>query len=184
MTKCKESWQEWILLRTSWNSKKLNRKNTKEEKNDQVTMCRAAGAWPVCYELGVTTKQRSSINNLWVQSHFPICHWPVHVADLVMQSQEWHWWLNGLPALGTQPDNLQSSLVNLFRQLINSNVTGSTHQDWSANVRKSRKSCDSYIKYSCWNNRSLNIKGFFKYVTVKLLCKCLTRCLVGTGGRR
>lgn len=55
------------------------------------------------------------------------CSLPLHVAGLVVQSQEGHGGVNGFPALGTQPDHLQTRLVDLLRQLINGDVTGSAH---------------------------------------------------------
>lgn len=48
-----------------------------------------------------------------------------------MQSQEGHRGVNGLPALGTQPHHLEAGLVDLLRELVDGNVTGSTHQYWA-----------------------------------------------------
>lgn len=107
------------------------------------------------------------------RAEFSTCHWPVHVADLVMQSQEGHWRLNGLPTFGTQPDDLQSSLVNLLSQLIHSNVTGSTHQYWSANaytpltVQSIKRKTN--VKHSWWNNKIHGITGFFERKTICVL---------------
>lgn len=56
---------------------------------------------------------------------------PVHVTGLVVQSQEGHRGVNGLPALGTQPHHLEAGLVDLLRELVDGNVTGSTHQYWA-----------------------------------------------------
>lgn len=52
---------------------------------------------------------------------------PLHVTGLVVQSKKGHGRVNGFPALGTQPHHLQPSLVDLLCQLINGDVTGSTH---------------------------------------------------------
>jgi len=58
----------------------------------------------------------------------PLSRSPVHVADLVVQRQEGNRRLDGLPALRAQPDDLQSGLVDLLRQLVHGDVTGSAHQ--------------------------------------------------------
>lgn len=66
-----------------------------------------------------------------------LCSLPLHVASLVVQSKEGHGRVDGFPALGTQPHHLQPSLVDLLCQLVNCNVTGSTHQHWTGrtNIR-------------------------------------------------
>lgn len=91
------------------------------------------------------------------QLYFSSYDWPVHVADLIVKSQKWHWGLDGLTTLGAKSDNLKPSLVNLLSQLIHSDVTGSTHQHWAAgnrhrNVNGSsfktgENKIDSIIKY-------------------------------------
>lgn len=53
---------------------------------------------------------------------------PVHVTSLVVQSQEGHRGVDGLPALGAQSHHLKACLVDLLCELINGNVTGSTYQ--------------------------------------------------------
>lgn len=73
----------------------------------------------------------NSKTGLIILSSFSTTDLPVHVADLVVEGQEGDWRLDGLPALGTQPDDLQAGLVYLLGQLIHGDVTGSTHQDWS-----------------------------------------------------
>ena len=65
---------------------------------------------------------------------------PVHVAGLVVQSQEGHRRVNGLPALGTEPHHLQARLVDLLRQLVDRNVAGSTHQHWPAGTKVTTRS--------------------------------------------
>lgn len=45
-----------------------------------------------------------------------------------MQSQEGHWGVNGLTALGTEAYDLQSCLVDLLCELVHSDVTWSTNQ--------------------------------------------------------
>lgn len=57
---------------------------------------------------------------------------PVHVAGLVVQSEEGHGRVDGLPALGTQPHNLQARLVNLLCELVHGDVTWSTYKNWPA----------------------------------------------------
>lgn len=59
-----------------------------------------------------------------------LCLLPLHVTGLVVQRKEGHGGVDGFPALGTQPHHLQASLVDLLRQLIHSDVTGSTHEHW------------------------------------------------------
>lgn len=66
----------------------------------------------------------------------PRCRYsPVHVPNLVVQSQEGHWRVNGLPALGTEAYNLQSCLVDLLCELVHGDVTWGTDQhrpaEWS-----------------------------------------------------
>lgn len=59
----------------------------------------------------------------------PRCRYsPVHVPNLVVQSQEGHWRVNGLPALGTEAYNLQSCLVDLLCELVHGDVTWGTDQ--------------------------------------------------------
>lgn len=62
---------------------------------------------------------------------------PLHVTGLVVQSKEGHGGVNGFPALSTQPHHLQPCLVDLLCQLIDGDVTGSTHQHWTGrtNIR-------------------------------------------------
>lgn len=60
---------------------------------------------------------------------------PLHVPGLVVQSQKGHRGVNGLPALGTQPHDLQTGLVDLLCELIDSNVTGSAHQHWTERTK-------------------------------------------------
>lgn len=60
---------------------------------------------------------------------------PLHVTGLVVQSQEGHRRVDSLPALGTQPHNLEAGLMDLLRQLVDSNVTGSAHQHWPGGTK-------------------------------------------------
>lgn len=53
---------------------------------------------------------------------------PVHVSDLVVQSQEGHWGVNGLTALGTEAYDLQPCLVDFLCELVHGDVTWSTDQ--------------------------------------------------------
>lgn len=60
---------------------------------------------------------------------------PVHVTGLIVQSQEGHRRVDGLPALGAQPHHLEPRLVDLLCQLVDGNVTGSTHQHWPGGTK-------------------------------------------------
>ena len=53
---------------------------------------------------------------------------PLHVSDLVVQGEEGHRGLDGLPTLGTQTHHLEARLVDLLRELVHRDVRGGTHQ--------------------------------------------------------
>lgn len=54
---------------------------------------------------------------------------PVHVANLVVKSQEGHRRVDGLSALGTKTHHFQSCLVNFLCQLVHRDIAGSAYQN-------------------------------------------------------
>ena len=53
---------------------------------------------------------------------------PLVSSDLVVESQEGNWRVNGLTRLGTQSHHLQPCAVDLLSQLVHGNVARGTHQ--------------------------------------------------------
>ena len=70
---------------------------------------------------------------------------------LVVQGQEWHTGVNGFSALCTQSHHLQPGAMDLLRQLIDGNVTWSTHQNLPENHQKTNgKKCWATFKRKAW----------------------------------